>query len=114
MARQVEAVYEHGVLRPLEPLALAEHQRVRLILEERPTSLGSQSADPPQRRVEELAWIATESRPYAGQWVALEGPKLIAHGPQLALVKSAAHAAGVDEPFFASIPDDPGTPFAGW
>ena len=28
MTRQVEAVYENGVLRPLEPLSLAEHQHV--------------------------------------------------------------------------------------
>jgi predicted DNA-binding antitoxin AbrB/MazE fold protein len=27
MARQLEAVYEHGILRPIEPLILAEHQR---------------------------------------------------------------------------------------
>jgi predicted DNA-binding antitoxin AbrB/MazE fold protein len=28
MTKQVEAVYENGVLRPLEPLQLAEHERV--------------------------------------------------------------------------------------
>jgi predicted DNA-binding antitoxin AbrB/MazE fold protein len=32
MIRKVEAVYEHGVLRPLEPLSLGESQRVRLII----------------------------------------------------------------------------------
>ena len=30
MIREVEAVYEKGVLRPLEPLSLAESQRVRI------------------------------------------------------------------------------------
>jgi predicted DNA-binding antitoxin AbrB/MazE fold protein len=30
MTRQVEAVYENGVLRPLEPLPLKEHQKVSL------------------------------------------------------------------------------------
>ena len=34
MIHGVEAVYEHGVLRPLEPLGLEEHQHVRLIVEE--------------------------------------------------------------------------------
>ena len=28
MTRQIEAVYENGVLRPLEPLPLKEHQKV--------------------------------------------------------------------------------------
>ena len=32
MIQQVEAVYEHGVLRPLEPLALTESQRVKLTI----------------------------------------------------------------------------------
>ena len=32
MDQQVEAVYEHGVLRPLQPLTLAESQRVQLTI----------------------------------------------------------------------------------
>jgi predicted DNA-binding antitoxin AbrB/MazE fold protein len=32
MIRVVEAVYEHGVLRPLEPLTLAESQHVKLTI----------------------------------------------------------------------------------
>jgi predicted DNA-binding antitoxin AbrB/MazE fold protein len=34
MIEQVEAVYEHGVLRPLKPLSLAESQRVNLTISE--------------------------------------------------------------------------------
>ena len=32
MIRDVDAVYEHGVLRPLEPIALTESQRVTLTI----------------------------------------------------------------------------------
>jgi predicted DNA-binding antitoxin AbrB/MazE fold protein len=32
MTRQIEAVYENGVLRPLEPLNLDEKERVRLTI----------------------------------------------------------------------------------
>ncbi len=32
MNRKLEAVYENGVLRPLEPLDLREHQRVSVIV----------------------------------------------------------------------------------
>ena len=32
MARSVQAVFEHGVLRPLEPLSLQEHQQVTVIV----------------------------------------------------------------------------------
>jgi len=58
-----------------------------------------------ERRAE-LEWLAKESGPYAGQWVALHGNDLVAHGPKLAVVSAAARAAGVEEPFFASVPDD--------
>jgi predicted DNA-binding antitoxin AbrB/MazE fold protein len=34
MPRQVEAIYENGVLRPLEPLGLTEHQHVLVSVSE--------------------------------------------------------------------------------
>jgi predicted DNA-binding antitoxin AbrB/MazE fold protein len=36
MIQDVEAVYEHGVLRPLRPLSLAERQQVRLTISDSP------------------------------------------------------------------------------
>jgi predicted DNA-binding antitoxin AbrB/MazE fold protein len=36
MIQEVEAVYEHGVLRPLRPLSLAERQQVRIIISDAP------------------------------------------------------------------------------
>lgn len=126
MARQLEAVYEQGVLRPLEPLLLPEHQHVRLTLEEQPTEVKSangvtahetrswKSTEPVDERREEMQWLAQESSSYAGEWVAIQGPRLIAHGAKLADVSAAAKAAGVNDPFFASVPEDPDIPFAGW
>ena len=111
MLRHLEAIYEQGVLRPIEPLVLAEHQRVRLTLDERP--LSELSTDPVNERREEMRWLAEESRPYAGQWVALDGPRLVAHGARLATVSAAAKAAGVEQPLFASVPDND-LPFGGW
>ena len=114
MGRQLEAVYEQGILRPLEPLVLAEHQRVRLTIEEKPVRLSWESARAVKDRREELQWLATESGSYAGEWVALDGPSLIAHGERLTSVSAAAKAAGVIEPLFARVPRDKGMPFGGW
>jgi predicted DNA-binding antitoxin AbrB/MazE fold protein len=36
MQRVFEAVYEHGVLRPLEPLNLSDRQRVQVTVQETP------------------------------------------------------------------------------
>ena len=114
MARQLEAVYEQGILRPLEPLVLAEHQRVHLTLEEAPASLSWESTEPVNERRAELQWLACESGPYPGEWVALDGSRLIAHGEKLAVVRAAARAAGVVEPLFARVPRDKDIPFGGW
>lgn len=113
MVIHLEAVYEHGVLRPLEPLALAEHQLVHLTVEDRNPQLSWESARPLDNRRAELDWLANESRHFAGEWVALDGSRLVAHGPKLAAVNAAAQAAGVSQPFFASVPDD-NLPFGGW
>ena len=37
MPKQVDAIYEGGVLKPLEPLALPERERVRLTISEVPS-----------------------------------------------------------------------------
>ena len=113
MVIHLEAVYEQGVLRPLEPLALTEHQRVHLTVEDRKLPLSWESATPVDDGRAELEWLANESRHFAGEWVALDGNRLVAHGPKLAAVKATAQAAGVAQPFFASVPDSD-LPFGGW
>ncbi len=45
MPMQVEAVYENGVLKPLRPLALAEHQRVTVFISEATKSAGRTRPD---------------------------------------------------------------------
>ena len=73
-----------------------------------------ESPVPVNERREELQWLATEADPYAGEWVALDGASLVAHGEKLASVSAAARAAGVLEPFFARVPRDKDIPFGGW
>lgn len=115
MVRQLEAVFEHGVLRPLEPLTLPEHQRVRLTLDDQPQPMQDNS-DPPvfNDRREEMRWLATEAAPYAGQWVALSGNRLLAHGTEASAVLAAGRAAGVKEPLLTHLPANGELPFAGW
>ena len=115
MIRQLEAVYEHGMLRPLQPLTLPENQLVRLTLEEQtPPATSTMPILPVNNRAKELEWLATESGPYAGQWVALDGNRLIAHGNELAVVSAAARAAGVDKPLLTHLASADELPFGGW
>jgi predicted DNA-binding antitoxin AbrB/MazE fold protein len=120
MIRQLEAVYERGMLRPLQPLSLLENQLVRLTLEERSSEATGSVAvfpvsnSPVNNRAHELEWLATESSPYAGQWVALDGNRLVAHGDELAVVSAAARAAGVDRPLLTHVAPTGELPFGGW
>ena len=114
MVREFEAIHENGILRPTEPLDLPERQHVRLKLQEKPAPLSWYSSEPVNERREELQWLATESRPYAGEWVTLDGPRLVAHGAKLATVSAEANAAGVAEPLFARVRRDDDLPFGGW
>ena len=79
------------MLRPLQPLTLPENQLVRLTLEEQtPPATSTMPILPVNNRAKELEWLATESGPYAGQWVALDGNRLASHGNELAVVSAAA------------------------
>ena len=110
MLRELEAVFEQGVFRPLEPLTLPEHQKVRIAFEECDTVPRPEV----NHRREELRWLAKESAPYAGQWVALDGYRLIAYGPELPPVSTAAREAGVENPLLTHVPPDGDLPFGGW
>jgi hypothetical protein len=115
MLKQLDAVYENGVLRPLTPLTLSEQQQVRLTLDDQPIPEPSVtvSGHDPFRR-EEMFWLAHNSAPYAGQWVALSGSRLIAHGPEPAAVWETARLAGVDRPLVTHLPQENELPFGGW
>jgi predicted DNA-binding antitoxin AbrB/MazE fold protein len=47
MEYAVQAIYENGVLRPLEKLNLGEHQQVQLIIQPDVTNDRRQDGDPP-------------------------------------------------------------------
>jgi predicted DNA-binding antitoxin AbrB/MazE fold protein len=56
MHTDVEAIYENGLLRPLQPLPLAEHARVRV------------SVETLENDVERAAWLAQSERRLREIW----------------------------------------------
>ncbi|MDQ3753864.1 MAG: DUF5678 domain-containing protein [Acidobacteriota bacterium] len=54
-------------------------------------------------RASERAWIAAHRDDYLGQWVALDGDRLLAHGTNAREVYLAARAAGVRAPFLEQV-----------
>lgn len=108
MVQQLEAVFEDGILRPLEPLSLDEKQHVLLTITDIPAACRV------SERKAEQEWLRLHSGEYSGQWVALNGDVLLSHGANARAVRDEARAKGVHLPLLVHIPDEPGQPSAGW
>jgi hypothetical protein len=59
----------------------------------------------PEGGMRAVHWIAEHGREYAGQWVALDGDRLIAHSPNHDEVWAAARASGVYLPLISFVED---------
>jgi len=115
MVRHLEAIFEDGVLRPLEPLSLPEHQHVMVTIDDQaPEASGPRPEVEVRHAYAEMAWLREHSREYIGQWVALDGDRLVAHGMNGVLVHDEAKRQGIGLPFVVRIPLDYGMPSAGW
>ncbi len=65
-------------------------------------------------RSQEMLWIKKHRKEYAGQWIALDGDRLVSHGLDARKVFTTASESGVEAPFFAHLEPDDGLPFGGW
>jgi hypothetical protein len=61
----------------------------------------------------ELRWLEEHRHEYIGQWVALDGDRLVAHGTNAREVFQAAREAGVKVPFIEQILPTDDMPFGG-
>jgi hypothetical protein len=67
--------------------------------------------------LQEHQWLKAHGAEYAGQWVALDGHRLIAHSNDPRTVFAAvreARQAGVKSPFITRIDSPDDLPFGGW
>lgn len=65
-------------------------------------------------REREQAWIRAHREEYMGQWVALDGDRLVAHGANAREVYLAARAAGVSVPFMEHVRNSDEPFCGGW
>ncbi len=69
---------------------------------------------PPIDISREKQWLKEHRHEYIGQWVALDGDRLISHGTNAREVYETAREAGVKVPFVAHIDPPDQLPFGGW
>ncbi len=60
-----------------------------------------------------LRWMETHAAEFAGQYIALDGDRLIAHGADPETVFAALRAASPPVPYFGYIPSADATPMLG-
>lgn len=62
----------------------------------------------------ELGWLSQHRGEYVGQWVALDGARLVASGSSAKEVYLAARRAGVTVPFVEQVQPPDELPCGGW
>jgi predicted DNA-binding antitoxin AbrB/MazE fold protein len=108
VTQHAEAIFEDGLLRPLEPLSLQDKQHVLLTI----TDVSARGANTGQ--MPEKEWLRAHGQEYSGQWVALNGEELLSHGSDARLVRDEARVKGVQTPLMVHIPDEANLPSAFW
>jgi hypothetical protein len=109
-----------NILQLVKQLPRPEVARLREILSE----TLHETVPPRDRQVEPIIpqadfslsvkWLAEHETEYAGQWVALDGDRLIAHGQDVKEVYAAAAASAVKYPMVTQVEDPNAPPFAGF
>jgi hypothetical protein len=109
-----------NILEQIEELPFTEQRRLHNLLGDKLSKPDKTSLDRrvppkpmPEGAMRALRWIAEHAREYAGQWVALDGARLIAHGSDHDEVWAAAQASGVYLPMVTFV-DDPDKIYAGF
>jgi hypothetical protein len=62
----------------------------------------------------EQQWIKRNGAQYKGEWVVLDGDRLVGHGPNPKEFYDLARAQGVISPYVVEIPSEEELPFGGW
>jgi hypothetical protein len=95
-----------NIFRLIEQLPPAEQHKLEHLLEQRRVGQAPELPRPPRDKrlparpwregEAAMQWLREHAHEYPGEWVALLGDRLIAHGPDRAAVRAAHQAAGLD------------------
>ncbi|MEP7341780.1 MAG: DUF5678 domain-containing protein [Acidobacteriota bacterium] len=100
------------ILDAVQTLPPTDRQILREFLNKPPSLVINDSTV--EMRSTEMNWLAEHEAEYAGQWLALDGDRLLAQGTDLKQVMTEARAAGVGDPFFAYAEDPRQAQWGGW
>ena len=103
------------IIKSIAQLPAAEQERIRRWLEEKGATNGEGQGSQAHanRSARSLRWLDENREKYSGQWVALDGDRLMASGPTAKEVYSKAKAEGVEIPFVELV-TEPVPSTGGW
>ena len=103
------------IIKSIEQLPEPEQKRIRRWLDEKGLSNGeaNTSQGDANRSAKSLRWLHENREKYLGQWVALDGDRLIASGSTAKEVYSKAKAESVEIPFVELVTERESVPFTG-
>lgn len=105
------------IIKSIEQLPAPEQERIRRWLDENGTPNRERNGSQPHanRSAKSLRWLDENREKYSGQWVALDGDRLIACGQTAKEVYSKAKVEGVETPFVELVTGRESGPFTeGW
>jgi len=105
------------IIKSIEQLSAAEQERIRRWLNDKGATSGEGHGSQARANssTKSLQWLHENREKYSGQWVALDGDRLIASGPTAKEVYSKAKAGNVEVPFVELVTDrEPMPSTSGW
>lgn len=120
----MSTITAEGILQLIDQLPPIEQAKLNQMMEQRqpkPETKPQRNGTPARQlkpipmpdSTREMRWLAEHQREYVGQWVALDGDRLIAASFNHEEVAAAADADGAYLPMFAYV-DDPDKIYAGF
>ncbi|MGE0882130.1 MAG: DUF5678 domain-containing protein [Blastocatellales bacterium] len=109
------------ILAEIAALPADEREKLRTLLNQQPTAGQDQEqASAFIRSFDErdpalsLRWVEEHGEEFAGQYVALDGDRLVAHGTDPKEIIATVRASGLNGLFFTLVPPADAPPFAGF
>lgn|SRR5262245_9258963 len=100
------------IIEEAKKLPAEERRRLRIALESLDPS--GEVAPSPTSHDQERAWIHAHRKQYVGQWVAVDGARLVAHGLDARSVYLAARKAGISSPHVERVESEEEPFTGGW
>lgn len=121
MSLETQDVTAESIMTMIEQLPSTERARLTELIKEQETEPIKAKAPrdkrvPSQRmpdRTKEMDWVEQHKHEYHGQWVALDGDRLVAASPNRMEISAAIKADGANLPLILRIPSPDDLPYIG-